>query len=253
MSDDDTQFIDQLNAKNQRLYDLLSPHLGPRPIGPPDDNVMTTLSAANDRIQELLSLIEELHDEYEEEITQQLENQRTRLSRKYRAVKLAALREKDKHMQSHIATITKHVTQLASKHKSDGIQKMKRRFAGSSVREVGDGNGSTKEEVPMEHLEQSNQLFDVHPPITKVLDESKQVVNDIEKDQIMESVAAVAAVAAAADNSAADNSDAKEKAMATTKAKAAANLAIHKAKSLSSQKMTAAVAGKKRRNKKKSK
>ena len=45
----------------------------------------------------------------------------------------------------------------------------------------------------------------------------------------------------------------KVKAMATSKAKAAANLAIHKAKSLSSQKMTAAVAGKKRRNKKKSK
>jgi len=61
--------------------------------------------------------IEELHDEYEEEIRQQLESQRVLLTRRARAVKLAALREKDKHMKTHLENVTAHVTKLAEKTK----------------------------------------------------------------------------------------------------------------------------------------
>lgn len=62
--------------------------------------------------------IEELHDEYEEEIRQQLDSQRVLLTRRARAVKLAALREKDLHMKTHLENVTAHVTKLAEKSRS---------------------------------------------------------------------------------------------------------------------------------------
>ena len=134
----------ELNHKNQCLYDQLKNSMknmnkesadARRNIeGPKMLDILKKelngkshqLEIAKRRIAELESIvkekdenIEELHDEYELEIKNQLEDQRKRLNRHARAVKLAALREKDKHMKTHIETITKHVNQLAFKRKHD--------------------------------------------------------------------------------------------------------------------------------------
>ena len=105
-----------LNPENQSLFDKLSATIA---------DTSTELIEARHRIKELERVLhdkdqelEHLHDVYEEEISEQLEAQRKRLSRHARAVKLAALREKDKHMKAHIEVITQHVSKLSNRHKS---------------------------------------------------------------------------------------------------------------------------------------
>jgi len=109
----DGQDLDELN---QSLFDKLSATIA---------DTSTELIEARHRIKELERVLhdkdqelEHLHDVYEEEISEQLEAQRKRLSRHARAVKLAALREKDKHMKAHIEVITQHVSKLSNRHKS---------------------------------------------------------------------------------------------------------------------------------------
>ena len=68
-----------------------------------------------ERLAEQEEHIESLHSEYEHEIKMQLENQRTLLTRRARAVKLAALREKDLHMKAHLEKVRSHVTELAER------------------------------------------------------------------------------------------------------------------------------------------
>jgi len=105
-----------LNPENQSLFDKLSATIA---------DTSTELIEARHRIKELERVLHDkdqeldhLHDVYEEEISEQLEAQRKRLSRHARAVKLAALREKDKHMKAHIEVITQHVSKLSNRHKS---------------------------------------------------------------------------------------------------------------------------------------
>ena len=114
--DKSTYSNSDLNPENQSLFDKLSATIA---------DTSTELIEARHRIKELERVLhdkdqelEHLHDVYEEEISEQLEAQRKRLSRHARAVKLAALREKDKHMKAHIEVITQHVSKLSNRHKS---------------------------------------------------------------------------------------------------------------------------------------
>ena len=114
--DKSTYSSSDLNPQNQSLFDKLSATIA---------DTSTELIEARHRIKELERVLhdkdqelEHLHDVYEEEISEQLEAQRKRLSRHARAVKLAALREKDKHMKAHIEVITQHVSKLSNRHKS---------------------------------------------------------------------------------------------------------------------------------------
>ena len=114
--DKSTYSSSDLNPVNQSLFDKLSATIA---------DTSTELIEARHRIKELERVLhdkdqelEHLHDVYEEEISEQLEAQRKRLSRHARAVKLAALREKDKHMKAHIEVITQHVSKLSNRHKS---------------------------------------------------------------------------------------------------------------------------------------
>ena len=114
--DKSTYSSSDLNPQNQSLFDKLSATIA---------DTSTELIEARHRIKELERVLHDkdteldhLHDVYEEEISEQLEAQRKRLSRHARAVKLAALREKDKHMKAHIEVITQHVSKLSNRHKS---------------------------------------------------------------------------------------------------------------------------------------
>ena len=79
------------------------------------EHLVDQTNRLEDQLKEKDEHIEELHEEYEKEIKQQLENQRVLLTRRARAVKLAALREKDKHMKMHIERVTAHVSDLAER------------------------------------------------------------------------------------------------------------------------------------------